>query len=52
MKQEKTEQVGRLMIAEADDYEEVAEVSEGNICAVTGLKVSNIFKFVICCFLV
>ncbi|XP_020287583.1 ribosome-releasing factor 2, mitochondrial isoform X2 [Pseudomyrmex gracilis] len=35
---EQSEQCTRLYIACADDYEEVAEVSRGNIAAVAGLK--------------
>lgn len=34
----RSEQGGRLYAAYADDYEEVAEVTEGNIGALTGLK--------------
>ncbi|XP_011864002.1 PREDICTED: ribosome-releasing factor 2, mitochondrial [Vollenhovia emeryi] len=35
---EQSEQCTRLYVACADDYEEVAEVSHGNIAAVSGLK--------------
>ncbi|KAL6258076.1 hypothetical protein P5V15_009992 [Pogonomyrmex californicus] len=38
MMREKNEQCTRLYVACADDYEEVAEVSYGNIAAVSGLK--------------
>lgn len=40
LKQGKNEPVQKLMVVEADDFEEVAEVTEGNIAAVSGLKVS------------
>lgn len=36
--QERTEQTGKLMVAFADESEEVSEVLCGNIAAVTGLK--------------
>jgi elongation factor G len=36
--QERTEQSGKLMVAFADESEEVSEVDCGNIAAVTGLK--------------
>lgn len=35
---ERTEQTGKLMVAFADESEEVSEVDRGNIAAVTGLK--------------
>ncbi|XP_015120676.1 ribosome-releasing factor 2, mitochondrial [Diachasma alloeum] len=38
VQREKTEQGGKLYAAYADDYEEIAEVSEGNIAALGGLK--------------
>ncbi|XP_069683538.1 ribosome-releasing factor 2, mitochondrial [Periplaneta americana] len=38
IRQEKQEQTGKLMVAFADENEEVGEVSAGNIAAVTGLK--------------
>lgn len=40
LKQGKNELMQKLMVVEADDFEEVAEVTEGNIAAVSGLKVS------------
>lgn len=40
LQQNKWEQVGKVMIVEADDFEEVHEITEGNIAAVTGLKVT------------
>lgn len=39
VRNEKNEQIQKLMIALADDYEEVSEVTKGNIAATTGLKV-------------
>jgi elongation factor G len=36
--QERTEQAGKLMVAFADESEEISEVMCGNIAAVTGLK--------------
>ncbi|XP_023717638.1 ribosome-releasing factor 2, mitochondrial [Cryptotermes secundus] len=36
--QGKTEQTGKLMVAFADESEEVSEVDHGNIAAITGLK--------------
>ena len=38
VQRKRSEQGGRLYAAYADDYEEVAEISEGNIGALTGLK--------------
>lgn len=40
VKQNKWEQTGKVMIVEADDFEEVSEITEGNIAAVTGMKVT------------
>jgi len=43
---EKAEQMGQLLVAYADEYQEVKEAHCGNIVAVTGLKVfitSNLF---------
>ena len=36
--QERTEQIGKMMVAFADESEEVCEIEHGNIAAVTGLK--------------
>ncbi|RZF47465.1 hypothetical protein LSTR_LSTR007392 [Laodelphax striatellus] len=41
LKQPGSEQIGKLMVALADDYEEVPEVLSGNVAAVTGLKNVN-----------
>ncbi|XP_075222961.1 mitochondrial ribosome recycling factor 2 isoform X2 [Lycorma delicatula] len=38
MNQKKSEQINRLMVALADDYEEVKEIHAGNVVAVSGLK--------------
>ncbi|KAL1461885.1 hypothetical protein WDU94_013750, partial [Cyamophila willieti] len=35
---DQSEQISRLLLAEADDYKEVSELQCGNIAAVTGLK--------------
>lgn len=43
MKQGVNELASSIMVVEADDYDEVAEISEGNIAAVSGLKVSFLF---------
>lgn len=43
MKQAKNEPIAKIMVVEADDFEEVTEVTEGNIAAVSGLKVR--FKY-------
>lgn len=37
--QERSEQIGRLYVAYADDFVEVEEITKGNIAVVTGLKV-------------
>lgn len=37
---EGSEQIHKLLMVTADDYEEVDDVGVGNIVAVTGLKVS------------
>lgn len=42
-----SEQTGRLLVAYADDFEEVPEVTNGNIAVVTGLKVS-LKQFLLC----
>ncbi|XP_053984350.1 ribosome-releasing factor 2, mitochondrial [Hylaeus volcanicus] len=38
VQREISEQVGKLYVACADDYQDVSEISHGNIAAVTGLK--------------
>ncbi|XP_012272138.1 ribosome-releasing factor 2, mitochondrial [Orussus abietinus] len=38
VQREKTEVIGRLYTAYADNYEEIPEINHGNIVAVTGLK--------------
>lgn len=40
VQQEKSEQIGRLYIAYADDFKEVEDVDNGNIAVAAGLKVS------------
>ncbi|XP_054264972.1 ribosome-releasing factor 2, mitochondrial [Macrosteles quadrilineatus] len=42
MKQDKSETITKLMVVEADDFEEVSEVTQGNIAAASGLKFSVI----------
>lgn len=42
----KNEQAQKVMVALANDYDEVPEVTEGNIAAVTGLKVRNFERFI------
>lgn len=38
--QDRSEQIGRLYIAYADDFQEVEQITRGNIAVVTGLKVN------------
>lgn len=46
LRAESSEQIKNVMIAYADDYEEVNTVTAGNVAAVTGLKVrQNFFIF-------
>lgn len=40
MKEGKNETALSIMVVEADDFDEVVEIMEGNIAAVSGLKVS------------
>lgn len=37
--QDRSEQIGRLYVAYADDFEEIERITKGNIAVVTGLKV-------------
>lgn len=46
MKQDCSEQIGKMYIAYADDFEEVESVSMGNIAVVAGLKVINYLLFI------
>lgn len=46
MKQDKSETITKLMVVEADDFEEVSEVTQGNIAAASGLKVSQKSNFI------
>lgn len=41
--QNHTEQAGRLLVAYANEFQEVEEVTEGNIAVLTGLKVNNFY---------
>lgn len=41
VRKEVREQVGRLYIAYADEYEDVSKISDGNIAAVAGLKTTT-----------
>lgn len=43
--QDSTEQTGRLLVAYADDFQEVEQVTNGNIAVLTGLKVLLFFIF-------
>uniref|UniRef100_A0A1B6KGD5 Tr-type G domain-containing protein n=1 Tax=Graphocephala atropunctata TaxID=36148 RepID=A0A1B6KGD5_9HEMI len=38
MRQQKSEPLTRIMVVEADDFDEVQEITEGNIAAVSGLQ--------------